>query len=473
MSDTTQGDHAHRQEDVSVVLADFVSGLAFADLPAVVVEAAKLHLLDALGVAAAGSTAEGIDLLIDQLGAWGGTPEAHVLGTDLRVPAPWAALANGAQIHAKEFEDVHEIAFARPAGAVIPSVLAAAERGGGVTGEDVIAGIVGGYEFICRIGRGIDGPIGFTRSGALGALAGAAAAARVLRLDAERTRHAVGIAFAQASTSIQAQLDAAMVKKLHPGFGAHAAMISVALAERGMTGNINSLEGQYGYLKLYEQNPYDRDAMVDGLGTSWEILETGFKLFPCAIYTHAPVAAALDAHAAGVEARRIRSVRFSVAEFAAIAGAKSFAEVERNPPLESMFSIPYLASAGFFRGHVGLDDLLVENILAPEVADLARRIEVVIDPDLPADAFVPIGMQIVLDDGSVLDREIDVLPGSPRDDVALATIEEKFRGCLDHVRTVAPDGGRWMSVDGDRLISAVRGIDRSASPAADLLTAIG
>lgn len=459
-------------EDVSLVLADHVAGLRFADLSAAAIEAAKLHLLDAIGVAAAGSTAEGIDLLIEQIGAWGGTPEAQILGTELRVPAPWAALANGAQIHAKEFEDVHETAFARPAGAVIPSVLAAAQRGTDVTGEDLIAGIVGGYEFISRIGRGIDGPIGFTRSGALGALAGAAAAARVLHLDAARTRHAVGIAYAQSSTSIQAQLDAAMVKKLHPGFGAHAAMISVALAERGMTGNVNSLEGQYGYLSLYEQNPYDRDVMVDGLGASWEILETGFKLFPCAVYTHAPVAAALALHSEGVDAQRIRAVRFSVAEFAAIAGAKSFAEVEENPPLESMFSIPYLAAAGFFRGQVGLDDLLTENILVHEVADLARRVEVVIDPDLPADAFVPIEMRVEMEDGPVIERRVDVLPGSPRDDVQPSAIEAKFRGCIAHARRLAPEA-RWSRIDEDRLIEVVRGIDRSSSPAEDLFSALG
>jgi 2-methylcitrate dehydratase PrpD len=466
-------DATEARQDVSGILAEFVSGLRFEDIPVEVVQSAKLHLLDALGVAAAGSTAEGIDLLIAQVVAWGGVPESHVLGTDVRVPAPWAALANGAQIHAKEFEDVHETAFVRPAGAVIASALAAAECNPRATGEDLIAGIVGGYEFICRIGEGIDGPIGFTRSGALGALAGAAAAARVLGFDAERTRHAVGIAFAQASTSIQAQLDAAMVKKLHPGFGAHAAMISVALAERGMTGNVNSLEGQFGYLTLYEQNPFDRDVMISGLGERWEALRTGFKLFPCAVYTHAPVVAALELAREGLDAHRIRRVQFTVAEFAAVAGAKSFAEVERNPPLESMFSIPYLAAAAFHRRGLGLDDLLEHNVLEPTVADLARRIDVVIDPDTRADAFVPIEMRVELDDGELLERRIDILPGSPQDVVTAQMIETKMRDCVTHARSVSSAPTKWAEVDVDRLIAVVLGIDRSVTPAEDIFAVLG
>ena len=461
------------REDVSMILADFVAGLRFEDIPPDVVESAKLHLLDALGVAAAGSTAEGIDLLVEPVVAWGGAPPALVLGTDVRAPAPWAALANGAQIHAKEFEDVHETAFVRPAGSVVAAALAAAGSDPRATGKDLIAGIVGGYEFICRIGEGIDGPIGFTRSGALGALAGAAAAARVLGFDAQRTRHAVGIAFAQASTSIQAQLDAAMVKKLHPGFGAHAAMISVALAERGMTGNVNCLEGQYGYLALYEQNPYDRDMMISDLGSRWEALRTGFKLFPCAIYTHAPIAAALEVSRGGLDPHRIARIRFTVAEFAAVAGAKSFAEVELNPPLESMFSIPYLAAAALHRGRLGLDDLLVHNVLEDKVADLARRIEVVIDPDVPADAFVPIQMRIELEDGEVLERRVDVLPGSPQDVVTVAMIEAKLRDCVAHAREVGSRPTTWAQVDVDRLMEVVLGIEGSDAPADAIFALLG
>src|SRR5690606_20153742 len=137
----------------------FVADLDFDDLPDAAVEAAELHLLDTLGVAAPGGQADGIEILLTQLGAWGGRPEAHVLGSDLRLPAPWAVLANGAMIHAKEFEDVHAGAFVRPSGSVVPCALAAAELRGGVTGAELLTAMVAGYELICRVGRVVQRPI--------------------------------------------------------------------------------------------------------------------------------------------------------------------------------------------------------------------------------------------------------------------------------------------------------------------------
>lgn len=446
--------------DASGELVDFIAGLRFEDIPAEVVEDTKLHLLDTLGVAAAGATAEGMDLLFEQVTHWGGRPEAHLLGTDIKVPAPWAGLLNGSLIHAKEFEDVHEAAFVRPAGSVIAAALAAAELNPAATGEDLIAGIVGGYEYICRVGRAIEGPISFTRSGALGSLGSAAAASRVLGLDAERARHAVGIAYAQTSTSIQAQLDAAMVKKMHPGIGAHAGLIGVALAARGMTGNVNVLEGPYGYLHIYEPHPYDRGVIVDGLGSSWEVSETGYKMFPSAIYTHAPVQAALSLHREGIDAGRIRRVQFAIAEFAAAAGAKTFDEVEKHPTLEAMFSVPYLAAAGFVHGHVGLEDLLAARVLDPTVADLARRIDVVVDPKVPAEALVPITMVVELEDGETIERTVDVLPGSPRDTIDAGVIERKARSCFAYAQR-----GPWGDVDVDKVIAVVQRLESSTAPA--------
>jgi 2-methylcitrate dehydratase PrpD len=132
-----------------------------------------------------------------------------------------------------------------------------------------------------------------------------------------------------------------------------------------------------------------------------------------------------------------------------------------------MFSVPYLAAAAFVRGAVGLDDLLAERVLDPTVADLARRIEVVVDPAVPAEALVPISLSVELDDGETISITVDVLPGSPRDDIDEHTIVQKMRGCFAHAKR-----GPWGDVDVDRLVEVVQGIDRSDAPSEAIHSAL-
>src|SRR5882724_10722834 len=89
-------------------LGRFVTALSFDRLPAGVVESAKRHLLDAVGVALLGSTEEmpararhGIAALPGSAG------RVHVWGSDLALTAPYAAMANGVAAHVLDFDDTH------------------------------------------------------------------------------------------------------------------------------------------------------------------------------------------------------------------------------------------------------------------------------------------------------------------------------------------------------------------------------
>jgi 2-methylcitrate dehydratase PrpD len=177
-------------------LAVWSAGLDFEQIPGPVVEAAKLHILDAVGTGLAA-------LALDELPApravaleMGGEPEATALGLPQRVGAGPAALANGSMMHALDFDDTHEVALVHSSAVVAATVLAVGEATG-ASGRDLIAAAVGGYEISSRIGLANPGEMhlrGFHPTSVCGVFAAAAATARLRGLSPEQTANALGIA---------------------------------------------------------------------------------------------------------------------------------------------------------------------------------------------------------------------------------------------------------------------------------------
>src|SRR6266511_2022128 len=112
----------------SQTLAEFVAELRYEDLPTAVVEAAKRHLLDAVGVTLAASAVGAGAPVIEMTRSWAGARESSVIGSDFGAPAPWAALANGTLAHALDFDDTHVESVVHPSAFVMPAALAVGEE---------------------------------------------------------------------------------------------------------------------------------------------------------------------------------------------------------------------------------------------------------------------------------------------------------------------------------------------------------
>ncbi|MGZ4104357.1 MAG: MmgE/PrpD family protein, partial [Actinomycetota bacterium] len=137
-------------------LAEFVAGLRFEDLPPSVVDAAKRHILDAIGVSLAASAIGAGAPVVEMTRSWAGAREASILGYDFGAPAPWAALANGTLAHALDYDDTHVESVVHPSAFVVPAALAVGEEIG-ASGRDVITAAVAGYEVATRIGAAAPG----------------------------------------------------------------------------------------------------------------------------------------------------------------------------------------------------------------------------------------------------------------------------------------------------------------------------
>ncbi len=212
-------------------------------------------------------------------------PQASILGRDERVDMASAALLNGIASHTFDFDDTHLKTIIHPAGPVASAALALAERQGS-TGRELIDALVLGIDVACRVGNMIY-PEHYDRgwhiTGTTGMLGAAAACARLLRLDAERTTMALGIAASQ-PVGVREQFGS-MTKPFHPGAAARAGLTAALMARHGYTSSPRAIEAPRGLAQTFSTK-CDWNEISDALGERFEISFNAYKPFACGIVIH-------------------------------------------------------------------------------------------------------------------------------------------------------------------------------------------
>ncbi len=264
-------------------------------IPPAVKEAAKLHLLDAIGVGlAAAATSAGRPYLeaapaLDGGGRGGGA--ASILGCANGFAPATAALTNGGLIHALEYDDTHTASIVHGSSVLAPVALAAAEAAD-ANGDDLLTAYIKGWEVLIRAGLAAPGKFqaqGFQITSVGGTLAAALVASDLLGLDDARCVHAVGIALSQASGVFEFLTNGSTVKSLHAGWAAHAGIVAATMAGAGLTGPDTAFEGQFGLFRRFamDSDAADRfSAAIATLGAEWHLPEAAFKFYPCCHYIH-------------------------------------------------------------------------------------------------------------------------------------------------------------------------------------------
>jgi aconitate decarboxylase len=210
-------------------LAGHVASVRFERLPAAAVAAAKVWILDTLGVGIAGSSAVGMDQIRDAAGRWGGGGEATIWGTRQRAPVTTAAFVNGLQVHNQEYDCLHEGAVVHAMATLLPSVLAVAEREGGVSGRDLIAAVAAGLDVSVGLGLASRSGFRFFRPATAGGFGAVAGLAVVLGLNAEQIAGAFGLQYGQTSGTMQPHIEGNVLLPMQIGFNAMSAVRSVWL----------------------------------------------------------------------------------------------------------------------------------------------------------------------------------------------------------------------------------------------------
>ena len=443
--------------DAALAFAAHVAATRFHHLPPPAVERAKIFLLDTLGVAMAGSTAQGAAEVLAAARGWGEGSGATVLGTTARLPAPQAVLVNAFQIHCQEYDCLHEGAVLHALATLLPVLLAEAERRP-VSGQALLTALAVGVDVSCGLGLAAKQGLRFFRPATSGGFGAVAGLANLRGFSAETTLAAFGLHYGQVSGTMQPHIEGSPVLPLQVGVNARAAWCACDLAEAGLAGLSEVFEGRFGYLPMFE-GEWDVAPVLAGLGQRWLVAELSHKPFPSGRATHGGVEGVMALRAAhGFTAEDVAEV---------VVHGPPLINRLVNRPLPASPSanwarlcMPYVLAKLLQHGEVDLAQFRGEALTDPATHALAARIRMQDDGNPDPNALAPQRVEVRLKDGRVLEHALREMLAGPNRPLTEAQHLTKFCRCLTFAATPQPSG--------EALIDVVAGIEATADVAAAL-----
>jgi 2-methylcitrate dehydratase PrpD len=412
-------------------LANWVASLSYDDLPQRTREVVRIALLDTVGAGIYGYRTPWAQMLL----AWAkrgasASGEAHVWGEAApALRSADAALVNGTAAHAFEVDDYHN-AKLHPGAVVIPAVLAVAERLN-CSGADLVTAIAAGYEVMIRSSLALNPSAarlrGWHLTGVCGPFGAAAACASLLKLNAEQTAWALGLAGTQGAGLWAFHADGTMSKRLHPGKAAHSGVLAAELAQLGFTGPTQIYEfADGGVLKAFS-DASDAAPLTQDLGAVYRLDQTSIKPYACCGSTHSYIDAALALRKKlGAPWDAGRRVRLGTAK---VVDVQCGFDYVPSSALNAQMSLRYTVAVALIEGQALPAQFADAKLADPAITGLARAIELVPDPKL--DKLYPkdfAGWVAAEHNGEWLRVDIMNPSGSVHAPIDSRGVTEKFRG---------------------------------------------
>jgi 2-methylcitrate dehydratase PrpD len=439
------------QSESAQLLSQYAADLRYEDIPSQVREHTKRCILDSLGVTiAAGTLGLGHTQLVELIKEGGGNKESTILSFGGKVPAWMAAFANGAMARAVNYDDNHDESIAHPSGVTLSSVLAVAERVGNVSGKDLITAVTLGNDITCRMGlsicqrpKGVN-PEEWFLSAVNGTFGATVACSKVLRLDADKTRDALGIALFEASGTAEcftATGAVSMMRGMVTGFTAKSAVLAALMAEKGITGVKESLNGKAGLYNVYFGGDYHRDSLTGQLGKRFVSGEIAQKPWPTCRYIQSYIDNVIQlVREHNISGEDIKQIRPHVAGF--IKTRCEPLEHQRRPENfnHAGHALPYLLAVAATKKRIRLKDLITE-LDDPRSLEMAQKVEPVYDERFDVHNRIgPSMVEIELNNGNSFSKELRIAYGHPQNPLSFQHLTDKFRDCVSFSKNpVAPE----------------------------------
>lgn len=396
-------------------VATFIHELAWTDLPRDVQQSAKRSLVDLLAALITGSLTEMGRMVSQFAAAEFQGDQAQIALSGLRATTAGAALANGMAIDAMDSHDGHRLAKGHVGSGVLPAVMAQAEEGGW-SGTSMLASIVVGYEIGLRAAIALHRTAqDYHSSGSWGSLGAAAVCARANGLDAEATRHALGIAEYHGPRSPMMRcIDHPSMLKDGAGWGSMCGVLASRLAQAGFTGAPAELVEAGGVSDLWGD-----------LGGRWRMRELYLKPYACCRWAQPAIHAALS----------LQREHDLTAQDVARVDVETFAEAARltvsrpDNTEQAQYSLPYALGAALVAGRMDPQQVQEAFIREERVLRTADRVHLQVDPEIdsafPARAVARVTLELV--DGRRIRSEVVGAPGGPDRPLDDRAVFEKFR----------------------------------------------
>lgn len=414
-------------------LADFVATVRYPDIPEQARRKAKECILDCIGVAVAGSVDPIAGPVMQYLKEMGGHGQSTIIGHGSKAPAAHAAFANGVIGHVLDYDDTNVIFVGHASVVIVPAIIALAEKLR-ATGEDIITAYMVGTEVQWRIGDalvagGNDYEKGWHSTCTVGSFGAVAAAAKLLRLDARTTAHALGIAASEAA-GFQEQFGT-HCKALHAGRANENGVRATLLARGGFTSAKAALEGKVGYLNLVA----DRHdvARIDNFARPWGIIDPCYargmalKKFPiCGSGCGAVEGMQSLMQDHGIKPDDVHAIECGVYPM----GLNVLKHHEPKTGLEAKFSVEFWMAITLLEGKLGLAQMTDEMVQRPDVIALMRKVRVAEDPSIELSAC-KVAIRVKMKGGKTYGTAYYPCKGAPENPLTEAELVAKFEECAD------------------------------------------
>ncbi|HEX3756548.1 MAG TPA: MmgE/PrpD family protein [Rhizomicrobium sp.] len=430
-------------EGLTREVAHFILTTSYADIPAGVIEKGKKSILDGLGLALSGSSAQSGRYVETYLRSLGLAPgPATVVGTDLKVPPRFAAFANAVAIHADDFDDTQLATgkdrvyglLTHPTAPCLPAALANAEMLGRSGAETMLAYHVG-LEVECKIAEAISPrhyQEGFHSTATCGPFAAAAASARLRGFDLDQTLRALSIAGSQ-SAGLRENFGT-MTKPFHAGRASEAGVVAAEFAQLGWTATDKILEAPRGFFRA-AGGGYDPSAIHGKLGNPWTFASPGvsIKPHPSGSLTHPGMTEMLHLiRAHHITAEMVARVEVGTNHNMPNALIHHWPQNE----LQAKFSMEFCMAILLLDGKAGLPQFTDQMVHRPDVKAMIEKVHFHVHPEAEAAGYDKMTtiIDIHLQDGRIISGRADFGKGSPANPMSYDEVAEKFRGCAEQAK---------------------------------------
>ena len=426
--------------DVEERLARHIATLRYEDLSQEAITAAEGLLLDTVVDMAASLRSAECRALRERWSQLHGAGACSVIGRADGVSASSAAFLNGVFAHWFEWDDVHNPSILHASAVVVPVMLAAAEAGGlgddERSGHEFIAAFVAAFDVAARASEALVMEMhnGWMPTG--NAVIGAAGgAARLLGLDADGIRSAMGIAASTMGAGRQAIKDQVSGKNVLCGLIADAAVRAALLAQQGIMGSPGFLFGPFGAATLFTNGKASKERAVADLGQRFSVTESSIKVYPCCQSTHGCIDSAFkilnQEPAIGAEIEKV-ALRLPRRNYELVGAPFRIGD---NPRVSAQFYVAFTVALALGRGAVRIDDFNDAAVVsAADTIDLANRTDVSIN-DAPVHE-----VRLHLRDGSTREAQTTIHRGKVGVPPDARALHNKFEDALSAISPVtAPE----------------------------------
>ena len=388
-----------------------------------VVEAARMALVDAIGVAL-GAHSEGAGRSVRNVAAnWGASGNAQILLGGQSAPAV-AALVNATLGHCLDYDDTHVGAVAHLGNPTWATAIAVGQQAG-ANDREILGAFITGFEVGARLGYGMGHAVnerGFHSTGLFGCFASATAAAVLLGLDEAGIRNALGAAATQGAGLTGSF--GTMAKPFHAGKAAMNGVLAAELAKEGFDAAETLIEPQGGFGQAFIQDGTISPQLLDFDG-SMEITRNTLKPYASCLLTH-PVIDAARALSEAVKPDNIAEIVVDVTPACIQLAGKP----KPQTGLEGKFSTAYCAALGLMGHTVTAADFAEDRVGDPALRALVDKVTLNPVPDMKMTAAK---LTLRLADGSELGHDTPLALGNPGNPMNWEDMKDKFMPLVEPV----------------------------------------